>query len=65
MNKKKFFSRLFGRDVLPAEPDYFAIVYAELLFRITDLKEKNSSCAQCKTDLHKFKLTLEKLKQQG
>ena len=51
MKRKKFYSRLFQRNILPSEDEYEEKVKAELLFRINELKTKNCSCMNCQTEL--------------
>jgi len=62
MAHKRFYSRLFQRYIEPNEMYYWKFVYAELLFRIAELEEANCSCMQCQTELEKYEIYLEKLK---
>jgi len=64
MKRRKFHSELFRREILPDEVDFFAIVYAELLYRMADLKEKNCSCMRCKDNLVKYESALRDLKEE-
>lgn len=64
MNKKKFLSWLFKREILPEERDYWAIVQAELLHRIAYHRGRNCSCMKCINDLAKYEETLKKLREE-
>ncbi len=64
MKQKVFFSELYKREIKPTEADYWAIVQAELLYRITDMKERDCSCMYCKENLKKFEKTLKSLRTQ-
>lgn len=61
MRKKKFYSRLFGRNIEKSEKDYEAFVKAELLFRVKDLETKNCSCMACRDELEELKDYYQKL----
>jgi len=63
MLKRKFYSQLFTREILPDEKDFISFVKAELLFRIDKMKEEDCSCMKCKDDLKKFKDYFLKLKE--
>jgi|GEM_PF-2114995 len=61
MRKKKFYSRLFARNIEKSEKDYVAFVKAELLFRIKELETKNCSCFACGEELQGLKKYYEKV----
>ena len=52
MNKKRFFSRLFGRYIEIEDFDYIPKLKAELLLQIFELDEAACSCIGC-TDKRK------------
>jgi hypothetical protein len=62
MQKKVFFSRLFRKNVIPEDPEYWYKVLAETLFRIDYLKEKDCSCMGCKKELQELEEFLPKIK---
>ena len=62
MVKKAFHSQLFRRKIEVSEPDYWAIVYAETLYRIKDLEIQNCSCMKCNQDLDKLNDFLTRLR---
>ena len=62
MHKKVFYSRLFRKNVITEDPDYWYKVLAETLFRIEYLEEKNCSCAGCKNELETLLEFLPKIK---
>jgi len=62
MNKKMFDSRLFRKNVIPEDPDYWFKVLAETLYRIDYLKEKNCTCLICQNELSTLIEFLPKLK---
>jgi hypothetical protein len=41
---------------------YWKFVYAELLFRISELQEAKCSCITCQRELDKYQTYLDKLK---
>jgi len=61
MTRRKFKSYLFHRDINPKEKDFFALVKAELLYRIFDLDEKNCSCMGCTQNIEKYYAFLQKI----
>jgi hypothetical protein len=63
MRKKVFFSRLFRKNVIPEDPEYWYKVLAETLFRIDYLLEKDCSCLGCKNELQELEEFLPKIKQ--
>jgi hypothetical protein len=62
MNKKPFHSQLFRRKIEVSEPDYWAIVHGETIFRIYDLEFRKCTCFKCTTDLDNYKKFLERLR---
>ena len=62
MNKKPFHSQLFRRKIEVCEPDYWAIVHGETLYRINDLEIRKCTCFKCITDLEKYKEFLTRLR---
>ncbi len=55
MEKKSFHSQLFRRKIEVSEPDYWAIVHGETIFRIYDLEVRKCACFKCSQDLEKYK----------
>jgi hypothetical protein len=62
MQKKTFYSRLFRKNILPEDSEYWYKVLAETLFRIDYLKEKNCSCMECGRQLNELEKYLPKIK---
>ena len=62
MKKKNFRSQLFRNEIIESDPEYWIKVYAELLFRIDELEEKNCNCFKCQSDLDNYKVYFEKLR---
>ena len=54
MEAKTFHSRLFKRKINPDNPDYWTFLYADLLFRIRELDDRNCFCHYCNADKAKF-----------
>ena len=65
MFKRKFYSQLFGRYILPDEKDFISFVKAELLYRIDRIEEEDCSCMKCGEDLIKFKNYFQNLKEKA
>lgn len=63
MQKKVFYSRLFRKNVLPEDNEYWYKVLAETLFRIDYLEEKKCSCMECSKELTELNEFLPKIKQ--
>ncbi len=59
MNKEKFYSELFRREIHKSEPEYKQKAIAEALFRVHQLEKAACSCMKCQQDLAKFKAFLE------
>ena len=62
MQKKLFYSRLFRKNILSEDSEYWYKVLAETLFRIDYLEEKNCSCMECNRQLNKLEEFLPKIK---
>ena len=62
MKKKNFRSQLFRKEILENDPEYWIKVYAELLFRISEMEEQNCNCFKCQNDLSTYRQTLQKLR---
>jgi hypothetical protein len=60
MNKNKFYSQLFRREIYNSEPEYKIKVLAESLYRYYKLEEERCTCMQCRKDLEKIKKYLKK-----
>jgi hypothetical protein len=54
MNKKRFFSQLFGRYIELEEFDYIPKLKAELLFKLFELDEQNCDCMGCVKNRKKY-----------
>jgi len=61
MRKRKFYSVLYKRDVLPDEKDFFLIVKEELEYRITYFEIRNCDCSTCQEELEEYRKALAKL----
>lgn len=64
MKKKDFFSELFRKQITVNDPDYWLMVYAEFLFRIDDLIDKNCTCIKCQADLQNYRDFFSRLKKE-
>ena len=62
MEKKAFHSQLFRRIIEVSDPDYWAIVHGETIFRIYDLEVRKCTCFKCIQDLEKYKDFLTRLR---
>jgi hypothetical protein len=62
MQKKVFYSRLFRKNVLQEDPEYWYKVLAETLFRIDYLEEKKCRCIECTRELSELEEFLPKIK---
>jgi len=62
MQKKVFYSRLFRKNILPEDSEYWYKVLAETLFRIDYLEEKNCNCMECNRQLKELEEFLPKIK---
>jgi hypothetical protein len=62
MKKKVFYSRLFRKNIIPEDSEYWYKVLAETLFRIDYLKEKKCSCIECNRELSELEEFLPKIK---
>jgi len=62
MRKKIFYSRLFRKNILPEDSEYWYKVLAESLFRIDYLEEKKCSCMECNKELNELNEFLPKIK---
>lgn len=60
MNKDKFYSQLFRREIYNSEPEFSTKVLAESLYRYYKLEEEKCTCMQCRKDLEKIKTYLKK-----
>ena len=54
MSSKPFYSKLFGKDILPNDPEWRAKAEAELLFRLFDMDERACTCFECKRIREEF-----------
>jgi len=63
MHKKIFYSRLFRKNILPEDSEYWYKVLAETLFRKEYLEEKKCSCMECNKELTELNEFLPKIKQ--
>jgi hypothetical protein len=63
MKKKDFHSQLFGKIIKSDNPEYWQNIFAETLYRVDDMVEKNCSCMECHRILKKYKTFLTKLKE--
>jgi hypothetical protein len=54
MRKKSFHSLLFRKTIEPGDKDYWQKYYAEALYRLRDLEERNCSCLKCRQDREKL-----------
>ncbi len=61
MKKKNFRSKLFRKEIPETDPEYWIKVYAELLFRITELEQQDCNCFKCQTDLNSYRNYFDKL----
>jgi hypothetical protein len=59
---KEFHSQLFKRTINPNEKDFRAIVKAELLFRIENMKGDACTCTECTANLKKYKEYYQKMR---
>lgn len=50
MQKKSFKSRLFNKTISDDDDSYWQILYAEVLFRLQELKDINCKCGFCLAD---------------
>ena len=50
MDKKTFKSRLFSKIINPDNPDYWIILYAEILHRLRLLEDQFCDCHFCKDE---------------
>jgi len=62
MKKKVFYSRLFRKNVITEDSDYWFKVVAETLYRIDYLKEKDCTCMICQNELSSLEEFLPKIK---
>ena len=62
MKKKNFRSQLYRKEVFEKDPEYWIKVYAELLFRISEMEEQNCNCFKCQNDLSSYRQALNKLR---
>ncbi len=60
MNKERFYSELFRREIHKSEPEFKQKALAEALYRVYKLEIENCTCMQCQADLKKFKSFLDK-----
>ena len=51
MEAKTFYSRLFKRKINPDNPNYWNMLYADLLFRIRQIDDLNCFCQYCSENL--------------
>ena len=50
MQKKRFYSQLFGKIIEPSDKEFWNKYYAEALYRLYDLEDKNCGCMQCQDE---------------
>jgi hypothetical protein len=55
MDKDKFYSRLFKREIHRSEPEYQIKVLAESLYRYYILEKEQCTCMECRNELKKLK----------
>jgi hypothetical protein len=55
MNRNKFYSQLFQREIYNSEPEYETKVLAESLYRYYKLEAEKCTCMQCRKDLERIK----------
>jgi len=66
MDKEKFYSELFRREIHKSEPEFKQKTLAEALYRVYKLEIENCTCMQCRNDFKKFKSFVDKhLKVEG
>ena len=54
MNKDKFYSELFRREIHKSEPEYEIKILAESLYRHYRLEKDKCSCMKCQENLKKL-----------
>ncbi len=65
MDAKHFQSRLFKRTIKKDSPFYWQYLYAEILFRLKELAERQCPCKQCYMDKHNFEWRLSEIENEG
>mgnify|MGYP003380306829 CR=1 FL=1 len=65
MDAKHFQSRLFKRTIKKDSPFYWQYLYAEILFRLKELAERQCPCKKCYTDKHDLEWYLSEIENEG
>jgi hypothetical protein len=65
MERKIFKSRLFSRKINPDNVDYWQLLYAEILFRLREIRELKCTCSSCISDSLRLENTLKQMVKEG